>query len=107
MKKGLSRFTAHEKKELNESVKRANTTIARLVKSFLTVIEETEETPARRERLKTNFLFHAAGVFDAPSISNELVWELEMIATNLYEEKNPTAPNIEALALAIKARLKN
>jgi hypothetical protein len=83
----IQKFTAHEKKELVDSLKRANSTIAKLVKSFLVLIEETEEEPARRERLKTNFLFAVSGVFDGPRISAGLVKELEMIAADLREEK--------------------
>jgi hypothetical protein len=102
----IQKFTAHEKKELAESLKRANSTIAKLVESFLVVIEETEDEPARRERLKTNFIFAVAGVFDTPRISAGLVKELEMVAADLREEKNPVAANVEALAVTIQGRLK-
>lgn len=82
----IEKLTKYEERELEENLRQANSTIANLIRSFLVVIDETEESPARKERLKTIFLFAVGGILES-RITPRLVRRLEVVVKNLLKEK--------------------
>jgi hypothetical protein len=105
-KRKLIRFSSHEKNQLLAELRSANETTARLIKAFLDIIEEYEETRGRRELMKFNFLNAVMAFVNGRKFSEQMADELEMVAADLGDEKNPVASSVEALAVAIRARLR-
>jgi hypothetical protein len=103
--KQLPAFSKKEREGLLAQVKSGNSTMARLILSFLAIIDEYDDTPARKEKLKTNFLFAVADAAFASRVTVGLAKELAAVAENLRAEGNPISSHVDALADAVGAQL--
>jgi hypothetical protein len=80
--------------------------MARLIRSYLSLIDEHDETPEKKEMLKRDFLSAVGAMIEVDVLSPNLIERLKARAAELRIGGQPeVAGSVEALIIAVEARL--